>query len=107
MAKGKGRFRTLPVCMLKLRKFESMYRGSATEASARVDYISTITVGFIVTRRGLACVAYLYIGAMRRPEYRDRRGRNKLPRLFYFQKFYFNVNAKFGSSGSAEAIIVC
>ena len=41
MVKGKGRFRTLPVCMLKLRKFESMYRGSATEASARVDYIST------------------------------------------------------------------
>ena len=90
MAEGKGRFRTLPVCMLKLRKFESMYRGNATEASAWVDYISMIAIYYkicsenlgIVARRGLACVAYLYIGAMRRPEYRDRRGGSKLPRLF-------------------------
>ena len=27
-----------------------------------------------ITRRGLACVAYPYDGAMREPDYRDRRG---------------------------------
>ena len=27
-----------------------------------------------ITRRGLACVAYPYIEAMREPDYRDRRG---------------------------------
>ena len=27
-----------------------------------------------ITWRGLACVAYPYLGAMRRPEHRDRRG---------------------------------
>lgn len=30
-AKGKGRFRTLPVCVVKSRKFESFHSGNATK----------------------------------------------------------------------------
>ena len=36
------------------------------------------------TWRGLACVAYLWKGAMRRPEVRDKRG-GKTPTLLFFQ----------------------
>ena len=38
---SKGRFRTLPVCKIKLRNFESKYSGDATETSAWVDFYST------------------------------------------------------------------
>ena len=62
-----------------------MYRGNATEASAWVDYIpDTLCYDYIfmvrlfwiniIARRGLACVAYLYVEAMRRPEFRDKHG---------------------------------
>ena len=37
---SKGRFRTLPVCIIKSRKFESKYSGNATETSTWVDFIS-------------------------------------------------------------------
>ena len=37
---SKGRFRTLPVCILKLSNFESMYSGNATEAFAWAISIS-------------------------------------------------------------------
>ena len=38
------------------------------------------------TRRGLACVAYPYVGAMRRPEYWDRHGGTNSHVFFCFHK---------------------
>ena len=38
-----------------------------------------------ITWRGLACVAYPYLGAMRRPEHRDRRGGINSHVFFYFK----------------------
>ena len=78
-------FSDVTVCKFKLRKLESTYRGNATEASARGDYIpvglcrdciftTKVCAEYIIARRGLACVAYLYVGAMRRPEFRDKHG---------------------------------
>ena len=77
-------FSDVTVCTFKLRTLESLYRGNATEASAWVYYIPTATMAILcyryvvivynITRRGLACVAYPYLGAMREPENRDRRG---------------------------------
>jgi hypothetical protein len=40
-----------------------------------------------ITWRGLACVAYPYLGAMRRPEHRDRRGGINSHVFFYFLNF--------------------
>lgn len=85
-AEGKGRFRTLPVCAVKSRKFESFHSGNATKRS-RGCIISCRFVAIIIswwfyvcaelyniTRRGLACVAYPWKEAMREPDCRDRRG---------------------------------
>ena len=41
-ANGKGRFRTLLSVQVKLRNFESSYRGNATGASAWVNYIPSV-----------------------------------------------------------------
>lgn len=84
--KGKGRFLNVTICKFKLRKLETKCRCNATGASARVYYTRTtcgislsemcaiVPVYYNTTRRGLACVAYPYLGAMRRPELEDRRG---------------------------------
>ena len=47
----------------------------------------------IITRRGLACVAYPYLEAMRRPDCRDKR-EETTPTPFYFhtQKMLFSLN---------------
>ena len=50
-----------------------------------------------ITWRGLACVAYPYLGAMRRPEHRDRRG-GTTPTSFLFPKFCLIINAETGES---------
>ena len=42
-----------------------------------------------ITWRGLACVAYPYLGAMRRPEHRDRRGGTNSHVFFLFPKRYY------------------
>ena len=47
-AKGKGRFRTLPVCDVKSRKFESLHSGNATER-LRGGIISQLLVAIIVS----------------------------------------------------------
>jgi hypothetical protein len=49
-----------------------------------------------ITRRGLACVAYPCKGAMRRPEFRDRRGGTNSHVFFYFHTGQ-DINAEFGS----------
>ena len=49
------------------------------------------------TWRGLACVAYLWKGAMRRPEVRDKRGGTKLPRSFFSRLKKQLITAKLGS----------
>ena len=99
------RFRTLQSAYFKLRKLETSYRCNATEASAWVYYKPTAHFHILsmwshepvewynITWRGLACVAYLYEGAMRRPEDGDKR-RNKLPRLFCIRNFNFINNCR-------------
>ena len=79
-------FSDVTICKFKLRKLETSYRCNATEASAWVYYMPTAHFHILsmwphepvewynITWRGLACVAYLYEGAMRRPELRDKRG---------------------------------
>ena len=56
-----------------------------------------------ITWRGLACVAYPYLGAMRRPEHRDRRGGINSHVFFYFQNFNC-INAEFGEFISNETL---
>ena len=84
-ADGKGRFRTLLFCAVKLRNFDSVHSGNATKRSRGciisqllvaiiVFRWSTPTLNYIITRRGLACVAYPCTEAMRRPDSWDRRG---------------------------------
>ena len=53
------------------------------------------------TRRGLACVAYPYMGAMREPEYRDRRGGTNSHVFFVSRLKIISINAEFGSSGGS------
>ena len=48
-----------------------------------------------ITRRGLACVAYPYIEAMREPDYRDRRGGTN-SHVFFISRPKLNINAEFG-----------
>ena len=78
-------FSDVTICELKLSNFETFHRGNATEAFAWVDYIpaslcrdriftTKVCAEYIIARRGLACVAYPYIGAMLRPDSRDRHG---------------------------------
>ena len=83
-AKGKGRFLNVIICVVKLRNFDSVHRGNATDRSRRCiisnESLLLNKLGVILsclndtTRRGLACVAYPCTGAMRRPDYGDRRG---------------------------------
>lgn len=50
----------------------------------------------IVAWRGLACVAYSYLGAMRRPELRNKRGGIN-SHVFFLSKPKLNIQAEFGS----------
>ena len=52
-------------------------------------------IGFIVAWRGLACVAYSCMGAMRRPDSGDRHG-GKTPMSFFSTNFK-HINAELGS----------
>ena len=85
-----------------------MYRSNATEASAWVDYIpaslcrdcifmTKVCAEYIIARRGLACVAYSYIGAMLRPENRDKHGEID-SYAFFISTPKTNINAELGSS---------
>ena len=47
-AEGKGRFRTLPVCVVKLRNFDSFHSGNATKRS-RGCIISQLFVAIIAS----------------------------------------------------------
>ena len=68
--RGERRLRTLPFCILKLRNFESMYRGNATGTLTWVDYIPADAiynnvwrlVVFIITWRGLTALLILTWG---------------------------------------------
>jgi len=51
----------------------------------------------IIAWRGLACVAYSYLGAMRRPELRNKHGGNN-SHVFFISKPKLNIHAEFGSS---------
>ena len=75
-----------------------MYSGNATERlrgciisqllDAILILIAVVCGLYNITWRGLACVAYPYIGAMRRPELRDRRGG------IYSHVFFVSINLK-------------
>ena len=93
---------------VKLRNFESKYSGNATKRSrgciiSRLfrcyHYILMVSVCaelYNVTRRGLACVAYPYLGAMRRPDCRERRGGIN-SHVFFISKNLISNNAELGS----------
>ena len=103
-------FSDVTICMFKLRNFDSKYRCNATEASAWVYYMPTVlcynciisySIGVSyhnITWRGLACVAYPYLGAMRRPEHRDRRGGTNSHVFFYFHNLTDLLTLNLGSS---------
>ena len=57
-----------------------------------------------VTRRGLACVAYPYMGAMREPEYRDRRGETNSHVFFCFHTFFKIDQPMQGRVGKARGM---
>ena len=79
-------FSDVTICVLQTSQTWTSYRCNATEASAWVYYMPTAHFHILsmwphepvewynITWRGLACVAYLYEGAMRRPDLRDKRG---------------------------------
>ena len=48
-----------------------------------------------ITRRGLACVAYPYLEAMRRPGLGGKHG-GKNSHVFFYSKPKLNINAEFG-----------
>ena len=86
-AKGKGRFRTLLSVCSNFAPLKLYHRGNATGASTWVIYIPATFVYtyyiirysecvelYSITRRGLACVAYSYDGAMREPDSWDKHG---------------------------------
>ena len=101
-AEWEGRFLNVTVCAVKLSKLESMYRGNATKRSRGciISRLFVATIVFLVvyvcaelyniTRRGLACVAYPYIGAMLRPDSRDRRGETNSHVFFISRRSFIN-----------------
>ena len=90
-------FLNVTICAVKLCKLETKYRCNATKRPCGCiiyqRYCAVLIYGMVfriyITWRGLACVAYPYLGAMQRPDCRDRRGRINSHVFFYFLNFTY------------------
>ena len=93
-AKGKGRFRTLLSVQSNFATLNLSTGVMQQSVCVGVLYpndslllLEGVTASCIynTTRRGLACVAYPYLGAMRRPDCRDKREGTNSHVFFCFQ----------------------
>ena len=78
--RGGKAFTDVTFCEFKLRNFDSSHRGNATESVCEGElypdcsYVLLYSLSrYYITRRGLTCVAYPCVGAMRRPDNGDGR----------------------------------
>ena len=87
--------------LVKSRKFESKDSGNATETFAWVIFISTLCTLFVgvywrmyilSSDVGRLYVAYPFLGAMREPDCRDRRGEKHYSHVFFCIHRFNNVS---------------
>ena len=104
---GEGRFRTLLVCVVKSRKFETVHSGNATRRSRGCIIFRHFVSIIVVDSKRLPCyiipldVGWLALlilaqGAMREPDYRDKHGGTN-SHVFFISRKLISNNAEFGS----------